>query len=1681
MKHKRILISVCSVALLMLVALLCLVGCKKRAPTVIGLNVRYRGAEADFSGMTIPVAAGDTAESLLAEENFLLILRLSDGTTKELRLGEENSRLECTLTGTVEANSAYTCKVICGDYTVTLTFVAPPATPTLKIDKNLDKTYDGVPASLGAEDMEIVGESTPVITWYEQNEDGTYRLLEGAPVDVGEYKVTLTLAESTHFTAGEVEKTFSIWKAEPGVAAPTFPNTFYEDETPSLSDITLPAGYAWAEGQTLTLGRHDYQVVYTPADTRNYATVTVTADVTCRRRLEKPTIRGTYTYDPDADAVLALDGFDEATMQFYVLSDDRTQKNAGTYTIRVYFNDATKYCWSDKTVEPVTLTWRVEKRTEPFTGTAPSFTGTYAPGMPLASFTFEDSAHWRWEADDTLVTCDRTSYTALWYPAGFQNDNYLPTRVAVTVAVARASAWDDTMTLAAMEVYSDTVTSLSDIDPNAGFDRTRGTFRFEEGQTLTPGRRNYRLYFVPADAVNYRVVHNIEVEICYRAVLPVPTAVDGDVCYRGGTAITLTFDGYDENLMKMLDADGNIPVTEQSEAGKYTYRFYIKDTDAYAWADHTTEAKTVVFTIAPIKVARPTPVKTVAVLEAGGEIVFSWNGWNSYFEGYSSGAGSAGLPPLPDGELTVTFAGTFGVRVQLCDKKNTVWEDGTTDNFTVYFTALDENPVTSVTKSGEEIGLDGLTTAELIVGETIVIRTADGYTAYVGDTALSDAYTVPGEVGETPTFSVRRDSDGKTVYSVTKTVLSPFTELEMNGKSMTFGELADAVMYGGGRFTYTMRGGYCVQIVLEDGTYQKNPGECTIDMNWGTFTLRIVRDDNEEICLFSHTYPVQYPILSITVDGVEKDVRKVLAGEITLPVGGRMTLTLPDGYTVEIGNKTYASGDAIPLEYQNNDLSLYRGSEYRVHLYLQVGLAERITVNGKEIDGSYEMTPDDENLVFRIVTNLPVEWSAEYADGTDTPYLAVTDGTFTVPARGLVSVRLSFELEPHYTAGYGISIYTYTNINGISALMAELGQDDFVMHALSLMTSGNNADYELPWGFIGGLHITYKDGFTGTYRVRRTDGTVIDENGTWVNGGYGDVLSLGWFLRLEILDDTGAVAETRTLRYNVQQSVRFTGAGRIETGDSDDPAYLYTVGCTLGTAYDAAAWNNVIFGGRGGREGRLPTAIVNGGETITFTVRDVYTLDCVIVFDLGDGRRFEYRTELVVNLTEGIENFLDNDGFTIAERGDGSVDDVTASLSGFYENRYDADSETVVCLLQNGFVVKGMTLKEGYTLSEHGIIVRNRRAYLRLVFTEDATGTTHTVLAHLVSYTRFDDNTTVDAWRVGQFGNDTGTVTPDGDTLTLEDFDSTKYLLVSPRSSAMRVRLYDGNGKLLREEYGSTEITFPAAGTYTLTITSTDGTATATYTIVVTGDFAPLFEVIAGEGDGERRLWADNSDGEEMPIGNCYLYNTDDSIGFVGYFGRDMQAFITLIDGVEYLPVRLRSSLAGHLYADADCTVPLAVGKVNLRVLTEAGRRYVEAYALLVDEIIPCRFYLEENTYPATIAVGDAEYNLRMDPNLYDFGDAVLGEDGFVLTVPASASGVTTVTLKLTRVYADESYTVIDHTTGKVYRVADQDTLTVEIPVTFGEDGYALLMICPEGSTDLTSNVYPLLIVLAAE
>ena len=243
----------------------------------------------------------------------------------------------------------------------------------------------------------------------------------------------------------------------------------------------------------------------------------------------------------------------------------------------------------------------------------------------------------------------------------------------------------------------------------------------------------------------------------------------------------------------------------------------------------------------------------------------------------------------------------------------------------------------------------------------------------------------------------------------------------------------------------------------------------------------------------------------------------------------------------------------------------------------------------------------------------------------------------------------------------------------------------------------------------------------------------------------------------------------------------------------------------------------------------------------------------------------------------------------------------------------------------------------------------------------------------------------------------------------------------------------------------------------------------------IEGAFDPIFEVKAGEGDDEQRLWADNDPDEEMPIGNCYM-DEDGNMRFIGYFGRGMQAYIVTVDGVEYLPVRFRSCLIGYIYADEECTVPLTAGEVRLAVQTEGDSRYVAAYVMVGGDRIICRFYLEDHDYPATITAGDKDYRLRLDPNSMDLGDLVVGEDGFELTLPA---GTTTVTLKLTRIYADESYTIYDPATGNIFRVTDQDTLSVEIPLTF-TDGVTMLYICPEGTTNLADDGYPIIFRLAA-
>ena len=71
---------------------------------------------------------------------------------------------------------------------------------------------------------------------------------------------------------------FTIAKADPQVSAPTFENAF--DVHTTLAEISLPKGFAWANGETvITTGENEYDAIYTPEDTNNYNVLTVKVTV----------------------------------------------------------------------------------------------------------------------------------------------------------------------------------------------------------------------------------------------------------------------------------------------------------------------------------------------------------------------------------------------------------------------------------------------------------------------------------------------------------------------------------------------------------------------------------------------------------------------------------------------------------------------------------------------------------------------------------------------------------------------------------------------------------------------------------------------------------------------------------------------------------------------------------------------------------------------------------------------------------------------------------------------------------------------------------------------------------------------------------------------------------------------------------------------------------------------------------------------------------------------------------------------------------------------------------------------------------------------------------------------------------------------------------------------------------
>lgn len=214
--------------------------------------------------------------------------------------------------------------------------------------ENMDKTYDG--KAVSEPTVEKTGSDNAVVfTWYQKQADDSWKQLDTAPTNAGNYKVVASVAEDTNYNGAEAEKTFEITKAVPKI--PVL-KTFIIKQGEALSSIELPAGFTWTDDtqKADTLGKQTFRAIYTPEDTTNYQSVGVEIAVNVVPALtpvnQIPTITAedkTLTVGDNFDVkkgVTASDKEDgDLTAKIEVINNTVDTSKAGAYTVTYKVTD----------------------------------------------------------------------------------------------------------------------------------------------------------------------------------------------------------------------------------------------------------------------------------------------------------------------------------------------------------------------------------------------------------------------------------------------------------------------------------------------------------------------------------------------------------------------------------------------------------------------------------------------------------------------------------------------------------------------------------------------------------------------------------------------------------------------------------------------------------------------------------------------------------------------------------------------------------------------------------------------------------------------------------------------------------------------------------------------------------------------------------------------------------------------------------------------------------------------------------------------------------------------------------------------------------------------------------------------------------------------------------------------
>ncbi|MDE6196187.1 MAG: MBG domain-containing protein, partial [Erysipelotrichaceae bacterium] len=189
---------------------------------------------------------------------------------------------------------------------VTLDFTKVKTSSTISINDNLDKVYDG--EAVKEPTIKVEGTSeTATISWFKKEIDGvtraiTWTPLTSAPVNAGEYKVVVTVAENNNSLGTTAEQEFTIAKAETNVSIEGTLDKEYdgvEVEIPNIkvegsSGATTMEWYkkdangAWELLTSAPKEVGEYKVVVKVEEDENYLNAEVEQTFTISEKVEVP-------------------------------------------------------------------------------------------------------------------------------------------------------------------------------------------------------------------------------------------------------------------------------------------------------------------------------------------------------------------------------------------------------------------------------------------------------------------------------------------------------------------------------------------------------------------------------------------------------------------------------------------------------------------------------------------------------------------------------------------------------------------------------------------------------------------------------------------------------------------------------------------------------------------------------------------------------------------------------------------------------------------------------------------------------------------------------------------------------------------------------------------------------------------------------------------------------------------------------------------------------------------------------------------------------------------------------------------------------------------------------------------------------------------------------------------------